>query len=219
MSKYLNWGELTLQEPSETDISIQYDKGYLFTRKSKGNMYQSRSLRIDLNKFSLNSENRRIIKKIPDLESKLIKLPLMEYDWHIHKLGKDFYANKFKDISFTASKIKQLITNSDKSNFNSIFKFSLKSEIVGYSIAYMNSSILHYAYPFYDFITYPNNLGMAMMLNAIIYAQENKLRYVYLGTISRISDVYKLQFSGLEWFDGQYWQNDIAKAKQILSNS
>lgn len=216
MSKYLNWGETTLQQASETDISIQYDKGYLFTRKNKGNMYRSRSLRINLAEFSLNSENRRILKKLPELELYSEKLPLINYDWHIHKLGKEFYLNKFKDITFSAAKIKQLLTAEDKSNFNNLFRFSIHSESIGYAITYLNNTLLHYAYPFYDFMKYPNNLGMAMMLKSIIFAQEKKLHYVYLGTISRVSDVYKLQFNGLEWFDGQSWDKEIDKAKSIL---
>lgn len=219
MSKYLNWGETTLEEASETDISLHYDKGYLFTRKNKCNMYQSRSLRIKLIDFSLSSENRRILKKMPELELKVINLPLIDYDWRIHKLGKDFYTNKFKDISFSAAKIKELLTNKKNSNFNSLFKFSIHSVNIGYAIAYMNHALLHYAYPFYDYLTYPNNLGMAMMLRSILYAQYQGLQYVYLGTLSRPSDVYKLQFNGLEWFDGQIWLKDLEKAKEILSNS
>lgn len=55
-----------------------------------------------------------------------------------------------------------------------------------------------------------------MMLKAILYAKELKKDYIYLGSAQRPTDTYKLQFTGLEWFDGQEWQTDQKALKQIL---
>jgi len=41
-----------------------YDHGYVFTRIGKGVMHQTRSVRVDLAKFELTSENRRVLKKV-----------------------------------------------------------------------------------------------------------------------------------------------------------
>ena len=91
---------------------------------------------------------------------------------------------------------------------------------IGPHIPYENNNILHYSYPFYDLLpkTYNliPNLGMSMMLHTILYAQENNKKYMYLGSASRPTDVYKLQFAGLEWFDGKVWQTDIEELKNIL---
>src|SRR3989344_6101553 len=38
-------------------------------------------------------------------------------------------------------------------------------------------------------------------------------KYIYLGSFSRPTDTYKLQFAGLEWFDGKQWQNNPEKLK------
>ena len=53
-----------------------YDNGYAFTRLGRGVMVQTRSVRIDLAKFSLTSENRRILKKNERLKSEAVPLPL-----------------------------------------------------------------------------------------------------------------------------------------------
>jgi len=43
---------------SEKNIAEMYDHGYVFTRIGKGVMHQTRSVRVDLAKFELTSENR-----------------------------------------------------------------------------------------------------------------------------------------------------------------
>ena len=78
--------------------------------------------------------------------------------------------------------------------------------------------MLHYSYPFYNLEpkNLKPNLGMSMMLSAIVYAKENNKKYIYLGSFQRPTDTYKLQFKGLEWFDGEKWSDDLEKLKQTL---
>jgi arginyl-tRNA--protein-N-Asp/Glu arginylyltransferase len=218
---YLSWDTQTINDFSASVVSEMYGKGYVFTRKSKGLMNQTRSLRISLSNFELQSENRRVLRKTEDLALTTQSLPLAisSYSWEIHKLGKDYYTKKFGDGVFTAAKIKELVTDWTKSNYNLLLNFSAgeaKSN-VGYCIAYQNNEILHYAYPFYDLDKYQNNYGMGMMLQAILYAQRAAKKYFYLGSATRPADNYKLQFKGLEWFDGQQWSTDIDQVKQLIS--
>ena len=90
-----------------------------------------------------------------------------------------------------------------KSNFNTVLRYSelVAGEIVGHAICYMDKSIMHYSYPFYD-LKASKDMGLGMMTTAINFAQKQGLRYVYLGSLQRPGDTYKLQFEGLEWFDG-----------------
>ena len=55
-----------------------------------------------------------------------------------------------------------------------------------------------------------------MMIRAINFAKESGMKYIYLGSLQRPSDTYKLQFAGLEWFDGKKWSQDIEEVKKIL---
>ncbi len=224
-SKYLHWKEIDISKdtdiariPYDSEISKLYDQGFIFTRIAKGIMHQTRSLRIDLSKFNLTSENRRILKKTeshvlsPDSPS---ALPLGDYSWEIGKMAKDFYTEKFGDGVFSAQKIKELLTDHSKSNFNTLFRFNNPE---GFAICYMNNSILHYSYPFYDLKSPLKDIGMGMMIRAINKAKELGLKYIYLGSLQRPNDTYKLQFEGLEWFNGENekWETDLEKAKEIL---
>jgi arginyl-tRNA--protein-N-Asp/Glu arginylyltransferase len=212
---YLNWNNKTITDLSDENIKKLYDEGFLFTRTGKGEMYQTRSLRIDLSKFELSSENRRVLRNTENISLEITNIPYSNYHWGIHKLGKDFYSTKFGDKTFSAQKIKELITDKAKSNFNKLFIYRQKADnlAVGYAICLEKNDLLHYCYPFYDLKAEIKNLGIGMMTKAIVWAQENNKKYIYLGSASRSADTYKLQFEGLEWWDGKNWQTNLVKLK------
>ncbi len=214
---YLSWNEKTITDFSDKNIEAIYNDGYVFTRLGKGMMNQTRILRIDLNQFKLSSENKRILKKTEDLSLFVAPIPYDNYDWAIHKMGKDFYEHKFGVKTFSAQKIKELITDRNKSNFNKLFIYYKSGENLGYCISLETASILHYCYPFYNLESNYPNLGMGMMLKAVMWAKENNKKYIYLGSAQRPADTYKLQFSGLEWFDGKKWSEDLIKLKKLLT--
>jgi hypothetical protein len=170
---YLSWGEKKLTDFLEANIENAYNDGYVFTRKGKGSMNQTRSLRIDLSKFELSSENKRILNKVSVSLITTHKLPYQDYSWEIGKMGKDFYS-KFGENVFSANKIKELLTDPEKSNFNILLKFES-----GYAICYQTKNILHYAYPFYT------DGGISQMTQAIMWTKESGRNYVYLGSASR----------------------------------
>jgi len=206
---YLTWDQKTITDFSDTDINSLYNKGYLFTRLGKGVIYQTRSVRVDLSKFKLSSENKRILKKTEEIKMETMPLPYAEYDWTIGKMGKDFYEKKFGEKTFTANKLKELMANGNKSNFNLLLKYN----DIGYTICHETNELLHYCYPFYDLVKAPKDVGLGMMTRAILWAKENGKKYVYLGSFSRPTDTYKLQFEGTEWYDGEKWNIDLEKIK------
>lgn len=231
---YLTWKTKTITDFSDKNIEALYDEGFLFTRTGKGDMYQTRSLRINLDKFKLNSENRRVLKHVESVEISVKSIPYPDYDWSIHKLGKDFYSKKFGEKTFSAQKIKELVTDKDRSNFNRVLNYRAPIKIlkhiafkdsddmhangypIGYCIALETKNTLHYCYPFYHLNSKIQNLGLGMMLKAIVLVQEADKKYIYLGSASRPTDTYKLQFAGLEWFDGHSWRQDLTSLKKEL---
>lgn len=206
--EYLHWKEEQITDFSDSYISKKYDQGFVFTRKGKGVMHQTRSVRINLSKFELSSENRRVLKKVEDITLEPFQLEQYDYHWSLGKLAKDFYDTKFGEGIFSAQKVKEVMT-SDKSNFNLLLNYSG----IGYVICYQNKEMLHYSYPFYDLKKASKDMGLGMMTKALVWAKEKGLKYVYLGSLQRPGDVYKLQFAGLEYFNGKEWSKDLEKVK------
>ncbi|MEO6728428.1 MAG: hypothetical protein ABIM99_00745 [Candidatus Dojkabacteria bacterium] len=220
---YFQTDEKDINIDNPEDATSMYEQGFVLTRKIKGNFIQTRSLRIKLSEFVLSSENRRILNKNMDLKLDLHSLPLANYSWQIHNLGKTFYTERFGDGTMSASKIKEMFTETDKSNMNYVFVYkyltSSKEFADGYTLSYVNEKIIHYAYPFYNQeIPKEKNLGMAMMLNAINYSKDKNKEYIYLGSVVEKKSLYKLQFTGLEWFntDTKQWEKDLDKLKTLV---
>ncbi|MBT4153418.1 MAG: GNAT family N-acetyltransferase [Candidatus Magasanikbacteria bacterium] len=214
----MSWKEKHIDEADDLLITSSYNNGYVFVRPEKNLMKQTRSVRIDLNKFRLNSENRRILRKTEELGFTAIPLPDPTYHWSIGKMAKDFYDTKFGAGTFSANKLKELMTDETKSNFNMMFVYTLNSSVVGYALCYENKDMIHYSYPFYDLsIAEKNkNLGMGMMVRAVKYAEEHHKAHIYLGSAQRPGDTYKFQFEAMEWFDGEEWKQDTSIIKNIL---
>src|SRR3989344_5590070 len=200
---YLFWNKKTITDFSDSNIESLYNDGFVFTRLGKGVMHQTRSARIDLSKFELSSENRRILKKVEGLCLEKHPIPYLEYSWEIGKIAKDFYTSR--DADFSANKIKELLTDDTESNFNILLAFEedtipspsspFQGEVAegrrGYAICYQSPTLLHYSYPFYD-LSAPKDTGLGMMLKAILWAKENGKKYFYIGSLERPTDVYKL---------------------------
>jgi len=216
---YLHYNKKTIETDNEDLITSHFDAGYVFTREGLGTMDQTRSIRIDLEKFELSSENKRIVRKTQDLVLEHFSIPFAKYDWTIGKLAKDFYDTKFAPGIFSANKIKELFTDKEKTNFTTVLSYKQNDLPVGYCIAYKNNTLLHYSYPFYDLAS-DKNTGMGMMIKAIIFAKQSGLTYIYLGSAQRPTDIYKLQFSGLEWFDVEQdaFSSNLDRLKEILKS-
>lgn len=194
-----------------------YEKGFLPSRSRKDLFYLSRSIRIDLEKFELSSENRRIMRKAEYLQSAFIPRSDFKYDYTIGKLGKDFYETRFGKGTMSVYRLKWLFTSGSMSHIIE-YKDKGKDSIVGYCIVNVSNKLIHYAYPFYKLDYFKRDAGMGMMLQAINWAKEGGLKFIYLGTCYTNDALYKLQFKGVEYFTGYSWSEDVEKLKFLVRN-
>jgi arginyl-tRNA--protein-N-Asp/Glu arginylyltransferase len=217
---YLIYSEQTISDFTASKVAEHYNQGFIFGRRHRGDMYQTRSLRINLQDFVQSSENRRVLRRTENLRLSVVALPYPDYSWEIHQLGKTFYSQKFGDGTMSASKIKSLFTQPELNNFNAVFTYSQENRNLGYCIAYLGDKIVHYTYPFYETGLIGQTIGIAMMTKAIVWAKENGHDYIYLGSVADKTAKYKLQFSGLEWWDNQnsQWSTDLADLKERIEN-
>lgn len=214
---YLNWDTKTITDRDDKNVDEMYERGYVFTRVDKGVMNQTRSFRVDLSKYEPSSENRRILRKSENLSLLVENIPYLNYSWKIGKLAKDFY-EKFGDRVFTANKIREVLTDEKKSNFNRLFIYmDTKTRTPrGYAICAKTVNMIHYSYPFYIEEPEEPSRGLGQMAMAVEWAKSIGKKYIYLGSLQRPSDSYKLQFAGGEWFDGKMWRTDYAPLKEVL---
>jgi arginyl-tRNA--protein-N-Asp/Glu arginylyltransferase len=202
------------QADSSDNVDQIYNQGFLATRIKKDYYYLARNIRIHLKGFNLTSENRRILRKTEGLELENKSLKDFTFDYSISKLATDFFKEKFKKTIISPQKLKWLFQGDF---FTNVLIYKKDNEIIGYCITMETENSIHYAYPFYKPQLLNSNIGMGMMIKAIEYAKEKNKKYIYLGTVYTKDSMYKLQFKNIQWFNGEDWNDDIDKLKNLIN--
>lgn len=204
-----------LQEEGD-EVAKIYEAGFLPIRNLPGVYYLSRSLRVDLSKFELSSENRRILNKTADFTSDVVSLAEFEYTPAVQKFCKDYMNQRFGKGYLPAAGVKNIF---QKGVYNSVFvwKKARSLEPVGYAVCFINEALLQYAHVFYDLELLDSNIGIQMILQAVIWAKEKGRKFAYLGTVYNLSAYsYKTEFSGGEFFNGFTWSNNLEELKMLI---
>lgn len=197
------------------EVEKIYDNGFLPIRSMPNVFYLSRNVRVVLDKFELSSENRRILKKTENFRSDLIPLSEFTYTKEIQKFCKDYTEQKLGKGLFPAAAIKSIFTGKV---FNHVFVFKEipTQKSIGYAICYISKNILQYAHAFYNLDYLKDNLGARMILEAITWADKNNKKYAYLGTCYEPSALYKIEFKGVEFFNGFEWSDNLEELKELI---
>jgi len=209
------------QADSSDEIPEIYSKGFLpYTgniQLEKSTFYMARSLRIDLERFSDTSENRRINRKASELNIEMDFTPLAEFDLndeHFVNFCTNYAAERFAGGEMTQERFQYVLS---RNLITHIIEFKTAEQKYGYVLACMHSNMLHYWFSFFD-IDYmqSHSLGKWMMWKTISWAKENTLSYVYLGTCYLPKSLYKVRdHKGIAFFDGTGWNEDAAVLKYL----
>ncbi len=212
-----NYADYCIKE-KQSEIPEIYNKGFLpysnNTKLSLETYYLARSLRVDLDRFKDSSENRRVEKKILEINPSFKVIPISEFDMDQKEFVDfclDYGKNRFSE-GLELDRLKYILSAKSISH---IFEFMVEGKIAGYVITIIENGTLHYWFSFFDLNYYKFSLGKHMMFNVIKWASDNNLNYVYLGTCYGEKSLYKVRdFKGLSFFDGNQWTSDMKLLKQ-----
>jgi arginine-tRNA-protein transferase len=175
--------------------------------------YLARSLRVNLDEFKPTSENRRVIKKISEINP-VIKC--IEKNNFNRSQSFDKFCLDYTSVRFGGAMPPErfdYIYNWQLLNY--IFEFSGQNkQLLGYVFAVITGEILHYWFSFYDLQYSRLGLGKWMMYSVIDWAKQNGFKEVYLGTCYGEKAMYKMRdFKSLSFFDGNQWNTDMKLLK------
>lgn len=206
------------EEPNE--FAQIYNQGFLpYTanyEQKKNIFYLARSLRVNLAHFQDTSENKRINRKVEELEITMRVCPKDEFDPNDRFLAfcGSFAEERFSGSQKSEDRLKYILT---RDVLTHIISFSSKEKPLGYVYASLSGGMLHYWFAFYDtaFLR-SHSLGKWMMWKVISWAKEEGLQYAYLGTCYGSKALYKARnHKGVEFYDGQSWNSDIKLLKHL----
>lgn len=204
-----------LPEKGESIASI-FASGYLPSGSNPIRYYLSRSLRITCKNFNLSSENRRILNKNKGISISLIKKEELPINEELISMCLNSATERFGINVMSRDRLVGLLSSPHTSHY---LTYHMQNELVGIVTCFSDGdSILHYNFSFFqsNAETCLNNMAIFMMTKAIYFLNQNKFNHIYLGTIYTKKAKYKLQFSGLEFFNGRKWCKDLNELKFLI---
>lgn len=207
--------QVWLLKEEEDEIDKIYGNGFLPMRNLPQIYYLSRNIRVNLEKFELSSENRRILKKTVGFESDLVPLFEFNYTPEVQKLCKVFSQERFGKGVFSTRGL-QTIFKSHIYNYVFEFKHIRSQQLIGFAVCFISGNLLQYAHAFYDLKYLSENLGARMILQAVVWAHKSQKKFAYLGTCYEEKSLYKTEFKGVEFFNGFRWSENLDELKELI---
>lgn len=202
--------------PEEETPAQMFGSGFLPAKHDMSHYYLVRHLRVPLAQFALSSENRRILRKNPEIQLKLVAVKEYPYDeakkekfraYADVRFGKDVMTSERLDGLFSSRVISHLL----------VYTNTTTQEEVGVALLYLEpKQLAYYYYAFYDIEKFKQSLGMFMMTAAVKIFAEQGYEYIYLGTCYSERALYKTQFKNVEFFDGIRWSQSLAQLKLMI---
>lgn len=209
-----------IQERPE-EISDLYARGFL---PYTGDLslpdtifYLARSVRVDLERFEDSSENRRVNRKAQELDIRMTVSEKAAFSAEAPEFTAfctQYAADRFRGGRMDAPRLRYVLGHGALTH---ILTFHSAAQVFGYVLVCLTPTFLHYWYAFFDTAYLrSHSLGKWMMWRSLRWAQEQQLRYAYLGTCYTPKALYKIRdHSGSEFFDGVRWNADVTLLKHL----
>lgn len=188
-------------------------QGFLPTRLKLNLWYLARSSRVNLANFRETSENRRVIKQTSTVRFTVVPAETFTLTPTILELIREYITTHIS-TEFSDSAIKRIFS---KHTTQQILTYYQDEKMVGLSPLLTTKNCAFYWYGFYHPDFYKTSLGVRAMYEAVSWANQQNMRYIYLGTVYSNSSLYKTNFEGFEFFNGGGWSSNLSELKYLIS--
>ena len=204
-----------IPEAGETPADI-FAAGFLPSSRQLDRFYLCRQIRVNLERFELSSENRRILRKGEGIKVALVPRAQFDYTPARREFFKRYTDAKFGEDVMTFERLDSLFSSPIISHLL-VFTDAQSGEEVGAATLYVEGGRLaYYYYAFYDLKYAARSLGMFMMTSAAELFASRGVSQLYLGTCYSGRALYKTQFAGVEFFNGFRWSDNLEELKYIV---
>ncbi len=202
-------------EKDETAADL-FDHGFLPSARDLSRFYLCRQVRVDLRRFRLSSENRRILRKGQGLTATLVPRASFEYTSARREFYKTYTDIRFGKDVMTRERLDALFSGAITSHLLLFTENDSGAEVGTVTLYLQPPALVYYYYAFYDLNYYRRNLGMYMMTFAADFFARKDFRRLYLGSCYHSNALYKTQFMGAEFFNGVRWSANLKELKYLL---
>lgn len=211
------------EKEKNSELPEIYEKGFLpYTGNYQIDsdiFYMARSLRVNLANFEDSSENRRVDRKIAELNIQLEITEKSKFDLQsteFQQFCTEYAEERFSGGNMASDRLDYVLS---RGLLTHIFIFKTDNQVLGYVFTALENGVLHYWFSFYDIEYMKYSLGKWMMWRVIRWAKDNGLNYCYLGTCYKEKALYKVRdHKGTEFFDGAKWNADSELLKRLCKS-
>lgn len=202
-------------ESGETPADL-FAAGFLPSSRQLDRFYLCRQIRVALRQFTPSSENRRILRKGEGLVVELIPRAEFEFTPARREFCQRYTAAKFGPGGMSDERLDSLF-HAPVTTHVLRFTEAASGVEIGLATLYLEADrMAFYYYAFYDLAHANRSLGMFMMTRAVRLFAERGTLHLYLGSGYSESALYKTQFAGFEFFNGNRWSPSLDELKFIL---
>jgi len=194
-----------------------FEKGFLPSSKNLERFYLCRSVRVALKKFSLSSENRRVMRKCANISFQLAPRENFVFNDRWREFCLKYADRKFGKEIMTNARLDNLMNSKITSHLLRFYDNEANKD-VGLATLYLEPpQAAQYYYAFYDLDYHRQSLGMFMMTAAVDHFAKEKFENIYLGSCYSQNALYKTQFAGAEFFNGACWSRNLDELKYLIA--
>lgn len=208
------------QRINKENIDTIYEQGFLpYTGEHKSEIpnlyYMARSARINIDNFSLSSENRRINKKFESYVFTIKEYPAKSFIKNKDMINfcLEYFNKRHGPKTMNEERFKRILNYSEETKVIEYINIETK-KICAYIIEIQSKNIAHYWFSFYDLSLTYLSFGMWLMINRVTNAKHAKKNYYYLGTVYGDKALYKTNLTAVEYWNGSEWINNINQLKK-----
>lgn len=209
---YAVWGFL---EKGETPATA-FQAGFLPSSPNLDRFYLVRQVRVPLQQWKANSENRRILRKVSNLE--LHRIPRVDFEvteprrrsWLV------FAECQFGPGVMPAERLDRLLSSPVVNTVLQLVNPTTGQELATALLYTKPPAIAFYYYAFYEQSEENRHLGIGLMTRAVEYFSHAGYRHLHLGTCYTEQSLYKTQFEPVEFFNGFSWSRQLGELKHLI---
>lgn len=206
--------------PEAQELALAYSQGFL---PYTGNLqlrpphfYLCRSLRVDLEKFELGSENRRILNKLDanKIQHNILRIEHFQSDPSALAFCMRYIESRLPSGALRQERLTYILELLPALNVHQI---KYEEVLLGYVLMVETYRMCHYWFAFYNLeLDLPVPLGKFLMTYMIEWGRKKENTHIYLGTCYQTKSLYKARdFKGIEYFDGSKWKSDLNHLKAL----
>jgi hypothetical protein len=208
---YVVWAFL---EPGETPADA-FNAGFLPASPDLDRFYLVRQVRLPLSDWKPNSENRRLLRKAAGISTRLFAKPDFPDTPDRRRQWLAYAEQRFGPGVMPAERLQRLLNGPVISH---LLHFTQPdgSELGTVLLHLAEPRVAYYYYAFLNLDAHGGNPGMILMNRAAEWFAQAGFHHLYLGTCVTPRARYKLQFDGLQFFNGLHWSDNLDELRHLL---